>query len=114
MSYFTREQYVEYLSSDAWAEKRQQRMRIDNYICRGCGKPFTPDIPSACHHMNYYHFTSENIWTDLVSLCPSCHETVHRVLVRPTGIKPDGSYRLGWKDTLPSYIADDLISRGLM
>lgn len=114
MKNFTREEYLDYLSSEVWAEKKAQRLQIDNFVCRGCGKPFTPSLPPSCHHMNYYNFTSENIWTDLVSLCPECHKTIHRVLMRPTGIKADGSYRLGWKDTLPDYIKDDLMSRGLM
>ena len=114
MKNFTREEYTDYLCSDSWAEKKRQRLQIDGYVCRGCGRPFTPDLPSDCHHMNYYSFSAENPWTDLVSLCPECHKTIHRVLMRPTGIKDDGTYRLGWKDTLPPYIAEDLQLRGLM
>lgn len=114
MEYFTRTQYLEYLISPEWQAKKQQRLKIDGYRCRGCGKPHTPEEPLHCHHINYYHFGNEDVYTDIESLCEECHKTIHRALCRPTGVNYDGSIRYGWKDSLPTFIADDLKERGLM
>lgn len=114
MRHFTREEYQAYLISPEWQEKRQTRLKIDGFRCRSCGKVHSPEEPLQTHHLNYYHFGSENIWTDIESLCPDCHQKAHNMLCRPTGVKPDGSYRYGWKDSLPDYIAEDLRKRGLM
>lgn len=114
MRHFTKAQYEAYLISPQWHQKRQERLAFDGSRCRGCGRLHTPEQPLDCHHINYYHFGEENIMTDLVSLCRKCHKLTHRVLCRPTGYNPDGSKRLGWKDTLPEFITEDLEARGLM
>lgn len=111
---FTEKEYREYLISEQWHDKKRQRLQIDNFRCQGCGKLHTEQEPLDCHHVNYYRFSDENIFTDLESLCPECHKTVHRVLNRITGYNPDGSYRRGWRHTLPPYLVEDLKARGLM
>lgn len=114
MKYFTREQYQAYLISPQWQEKRQERLKIDGYRCRGCGKLHTAQDPLDCHHINYYHFGDEDVYKDLVSLCDRCHKGIHRILCRPTGYDENGHVRFGWKDTVPSFIREDLVERGLM
>ena len=65
-----REQYQLYLNSDAWAKKQAERMAIDGNIC-ACG------IPAAyVHHKTYVNIGKEPM-VDLVSLCESCHSSVH-------------------------------------
>lgn len=114
MGHFTKKQYQQYLISPEWEQKRQERLRIDGYRCRGCGRPNTAQNPLQCHHINYYRFGEENVYTDLVSLCESCHKGIHRILCRPTGYDESGNIRYGWKSTVPAFIADDLKERGLM
>ena len=59
-----RELYQLYLNSDAWTEKRKQRMAIDGNTC-ACG------IAAAhVHHKTYVNIGKEPM-VDLVSLCES-------------------------------------------
>lgn len=111
---FTKKEYQEYLISNQWHQKKAERLKIDGYRCRGCGKLHTADNPLECHHVNYYRFGYENIFTDLISLCRDCHKREHRILCRPTGYDDRGNVRYGWKNTLPAYIREDLQARGLM
>ncbi len=102
------------MCSDRWKEKRAQRMRIDHNQCAGCGKQNTEAEPLQCHHLNYYDFTHENVWTSIVMLCPDCHERMHNVMNRCTGVLPDGTPKMGWRKTLPEHVKAGLRRRGLM
>lgn len=113
MKHFTKAQYEAYLISPEWHAKRHERLVFDDYRCRGCGKLHTAAEPLDTHHVNYYRFSEEDIYTDLISLCRSCHKQIHRILCRPTGFNADGSKRYGWKNSLPTFIQEDLRERGL-
>lgn len=90
-TYISKEEYLEYLQSPAWREKADQRRKIDRGTCQLCGmKSENLEV----HHLNYFSLKKENPYTDLVCLCPRCHEAVHRMLCRVTS--PDG--RRGWSD----------------
>ncbi len=110
---FTREEYNAYLQSDQWKQKKAERLKLDGYRCRMCGK--TQDETNLeTHHINYRTFGAESVETDLITLCPTCHAAVHRMMCRPTGVWPDGHVRHGWQTDLPVYIREDLRKRGLM
>lgn len=62
-----------FLKSDAWKRKRYVVLKRDNWRCVYCGRPAT-----QVHHKRYakYNIGKEPIeW--LVSVCKSCHESVH-------------------------------------
>lgn len=65
--------YDWYIKSKQWEEKRAVRLRIDNYRCAMCGKPFDLHV----HHILYSNLGFENVETELVTLCKECHKRVH-------------------------------------
>lgn len=113
MKNFTRAEYEAYLNGPEWAEKKNRRLMIDGNRCRMCGKT-ADETRLECHHIRYNTFAEEDVYTDLITLCPKCHAAVHRMMCRPTGTWEDGSVRFGWQTDLPYYIRDDLRQRGLM
>lgn len=66
--------YHAYLESQAWRNKRGQRLRVDDWLCQakldGCTRAAT-DV----HHLTYTHVGNEPLF-DLVSVCRACHEQI--------------------------------------
>ena len=62
----------EYYQSQAWAEKRTARLKIDGFKCARCG--FTRAL--EVHHINYERFMHEDISRDLITLCKKCHKEI--------------------------------------
>lgn len=76
--YLSRRDYYRnvYLKSDAWQRKRFVVLKRDNWKCVYCGQKAT-----EVHHTRYARINigSEPIeW--LVSICSSCHDSLHRKL----------------------------------
>lgn len=90
-TYVTKKEYLQYLQTPEWKSKADKRREIDRGTCQLCGKK-TENL--ECHHLTYFHIKTEDPYVDLVSLCPRCHEAVHRMMCRVTS--PDG--RRGWSD----------------
>ena len=66
-------EYVEYLKSDAWQRLRSKRLSIDEYRCQRCGTPYGLRV----HHLAYPDVLgTEDPYTDLITLCGTCHELV--------------------------------------
>lgn len=65
--------YNEYIRSDAWIRKRDQRLALDNYQCKKCGTAKNLIV----HHITYKNLGHENM-DDLVTLCWNCHNSVHK------------------------------------
>ena len=71
--------YKKYMRSKEWEEKRQQRLEIDNHKCAMCDRP-----ESKCkdglqiHHISYRHLGDEDVFTEIVSLCPRCHRLLYK------------------------------------
>lgn len=105
---YWQKQYEKYLQSDRWKKLSTQRKVIDDYTCQMCGKTQDECIADGTgelqvHHMRYPDkLGTENVYKDLVTLCPDCHRYVHNMMNRVTGIKPDGTYQYGWHDTIAS------------
>lgn len=73
------ELYDEYMRSDAWKDKCEQRKKLDGYRCCVCGRPeLICREGLQIHHLNYDNVGEENIFTDIVSLCGTCHKKLHR------------------------------------
>lgn len=78
------QEYLNYIMSDSWKEKCNQRMKIDGYVCQCCGSRGTNKNPLQIHHFHYGNFKHEDIYKDLITLCKSCHESQHNLLRRIT------------------------------
>lgn len=72
------EQYKKYMRSHEWDAKRQQRLDIDGHCCAMCGRPEVKCKNGLqVHHITYQRLENEDIYNDLVSLCPGCHKKIH-------------------------------------
>ena len=63
-----RADYLRYLISDQWQERRRRALERDGYRCQSCGYR-AYDV----HHLTYARF-GEEADEDLISLCRSCHD----------------------------------------
>jgi 5-methylcytosine-specific restriction endonuclease McrA len=63
----------DYLKSPAWQTRRKAVLKRDNYTCQKCN---INQVPLEVHHLHYRNFTEEPL-SDLVSLCRSCHQSIH-------------------------------------
>ena len=65
-------EYGKYINSEEWKEKRIERIELDGYKCRFCGSAKNLEV----HHINYSSAPNEDM-DDLLTLCHSCHQTLH-------------------------------------
>lgn len=65
--------YYEYMASEAWGEKRFQRMKADGFKCARCGSESSLQV----HHLTYERLGHEDM-DDLITLCKSCHAKSHK------------------------------------
>jgi len=61
--------YLSYLKTDAWKEKRKEFLELANYECQECGSTENLQI----HHLNYENI-GEETEDDVEVLCKECHE----------------------------------------
>lgn len=69
-----KDKYNEYLRSDKWALKRQQKAQEQNFRCEICDKFLVKGF--HIHHKTYKNFGNEKL-SDLQFLCEECHINVH-------------------------------------
>lgn len=65
--------YKQYMQSPQWKEKCNERINIDNGECVLCGSMFDLQV----HHISYKRFKNENVYEDLITVCPRCHILLH-------------------------------------
>lgn len=71
--------YKKYMHSEEWRKKAAQRIEIDGHKCVMCDRPESRCRKGlAVHHITYQRLGNENVYTDIVSLCDSCHQKIHR------------------------------------
>lgn len=71
--------YRQYMRSEEWQRKKQQRLEIDNHACCMCGRPESKTRNGLqIHHISYRRLGNENVYEDICSLCPACHLKIHR------------------------------------
>ena len=73
-----RENYHKYISSPAWAEKREARKEIDGHKCRTCHHDGSEDRLEV-HHAHYNSLENEDVENDLITLCSRCHDAITNV-----------------------------------
>jgi hypothetical protein len=70
-----RERYNAYITKSAtWQDKRNERLALDGNRCQGCGSLVNLNV----HHLNYRRLGNEQM-RDLVTVCETCHEKIHRL-----------------------------------
>ena len=65
--------YNEYLKSDKWQRKRRRVLLRDNEKCQACQDRKATEV----HHLTYDRVGDEPLF-DLVSICKTCHDFIHR------------------------------------
>lgn len=71
--------YTQYMKSQKWRDKKQQRLEIDDFKCVMCKRPQERTRNGLqCHHISYQNLGDEDVFLDLVTLCPECHRRIHR------------------------------------
>lgn len=81
----TSREYKIFMNSEKWRSIRNKRLEIDNYTCQCCGIHGNGNIYLEVHHLSYADFGgNEDVFKDLVSVCPSCHDKLHRLNERIT------------------------------
>jgi 5-methylcytosine-specific restriction endonuclease McrA len=68
--------YKKYMQSEEWNAKKQQRIEIDKQ-CVMCGRPLDRIRAVQVHHITYANLGHENIYTDICTLCGTCHKRLH-------------------------------------
>jgi 5-methylcytosine-specific restriction endonuclease McrA len=68
-------EYDAYIRSPKWALLRQRVLARDEHLCQGCRLERATDA----HHLTYDRFQEEMLF-DLIAVCRSCHEKIHRRL----------------------------------
>jgi predicted HNH restriction endonuclease len=71
-------EYDSYIKSDAWQQKRAERLQIADFKCEMCGRPEARTKNGLqVHHISYQRLGDEDVFNDLICLCPSCHQRIH-------------------------------------
>jgi len=73
-----RKNYVEYLKSREWFEKRKSFLKHFNNTCQSCNRSFNPEYLNV-HHRSYKNLGNETI-EDINCLCVYCHQKEHNKL----------------------------------
>jgi len=67
-----KEEYIEYLKSEDWRERRKVLMEQCDWECSKCGEKAT-----ELHHLNYNNLGEEELESDVIPLCSECHKEIH-------------------------------------
>lgn len=76
-------EYEKYIRSNEWAIKKAHRKDIDDHKCVMCGRSEEHTRRGLqVHHITYKHLGNEDVYTELVTLCPTCHRRIHNLYKR--------------------------------
>lgn len=71
-------EYNQYITSTAWEAKKEERKKVDGYRCVCCGRSEEHTRRGLqVHHITYERLGHENVYTDLCTVCGSCHKKIH-------------------------------------
>ncbi len=71
-------EYDDYMKSDEWAEKCNQRLKIAEHKCEMCGGLEKNSKGLQIHHISYKNLGRENVGNELICVCGRCHLMLHR------------------------------------
>lgn len=72
-SFALSDEYRRYIDSKQWKQKRKEAFAFHGRRCKSCRSVDYLEV----HHLTYKRFTCENVETDLMVLCRSCHNNKH-------------------------------------
>ncbi len=70
-------EYLEYIGSLFWKEKRKEFLEYWEYRCSSCKNAGTASVPLDVHHNTYERLGNEK-HNDCIVLCRKCHDLLHR------------------------------------
>lgn len=70
--------YMAYVNSPEWKEKRKLVLKRDGYCCRKCSASYKNGATLQVHHLTYERFKNEDL-ADLITLCVECHKETHGI-----------------------------------
>ena len=71
-------EYNQYITSAAWEAKKEERKKVDGYRCVCCGRSEEHTRRGLqVHRITYERLGHENVYTDLCTVCGSCHKKIH-------------------------------------
>ncbi len=70
-------QYLDYLQSEKWKTKREQRLHLSKHKCSACGQSGLLDV----HHLTYARIFNEEM-SDLLPLCRRHHEIAEQLFTK--------------------------------
>lgn len=65
--------YALYLRTPYWQERRRRILKRANYKCEWCRKSKPLDV----HHTTYVRMPFQELDSDLVAVCRTCHKKLH-------------------------------------
>jgi len=68
----SKQDYIDYLKSEDWRERRKELMEEANWECAKCGAKAT-----QLHHLNYNNLQCEVLFEDVIAVCTYCHKDLH-------------------------------------
>lgn len=71
-------EYEEYIKSEAWGIKCEERKIIAKRRCEMCGKKEEDTKALQIHHITYKNLGNEDVLNDLICLCGRCHILIHK------------------------------------
>lgn len=93
-NFFTRTQepYQFLLERREWKAKRDRIITRDGHACTHCGKKESKEVSLHVHHLHYIFGMDPWEYKDseLITLCPECHASLHISTVVPTYRLVDG------------------------
>ena len=73
-NFFKKDNYISYLNSKTWNDKRIEALKHYGCICSKCGE-YGTDV----HHKTYKRFGGNETIFDLQVMCRACHSVLHEV-----------------------------------
>ena len=76
----SKEEYAKALQHPKWQRKRLKIMERDKWRCKDCGNT---EAQLHVHHLHYScKFPWQELNTNLITLCNSCHAKAHKLVKR--------------------------------
>lgn len=75
--------YAAWMCSPGWWARRrrwvrEETVRLGTILCAVCDRPWS-ETAGDLHHLSYEHLGAER-HEDLIAVCRSCHEDLHRAI----------------------------------
>lgn len=113
MTYYIRPNYTEYITSQEWRSLHPIFLEKSHYRCSmfpwvKCGRKARYNI----HHMNYDNLGCEELWKDVIVLCPFAHKwIIHGILSGFKRPKHQAHYPNKWQQVAHFWCCTPVVIR---